>query len=1044
MNGRPRRNIRDLLFGGDEEPIEERDIDEAEQLREATPTDTTIEWARQSLYIEVLERAIMNIKKTERELSLFSDEEWHFLDTIADLDYPARFVLMRLIMRKPGQWYRISSLQKYVIEVGEEGLLQALLGLCKPFATLADPMDVDEEDDGIIDLTLDSDDEEDVRAPTQPVAGPSNPCQDGPNLIQDPPVRLDYFCQGESDMSLLEGLRSLNVDEIKKICKVMKVKHVKLVKDEMVMALVNHAATQSTLPFELSPKSKGKGKAKHQDTLRQTTLCFPVAKSQRGSQETQTSRLRQMMLEHLGKSVKVNPYIHRLMVRLHIIYLRSTEFPTSLFQDALLAGFKKRTFAEYEHVRDPDIWCTREQYLKYETALRVEATIDAILEPDAKAERGKTQARADPGRQFIAAGTLGLEFMRSLTTPVRTPAAAEGDEEPLEFDVVEDSSNEEKARTVKRIFEEHALPKWRELVAADSEAVRKPGLERFEPGFVYTRIVRKGAHALATLKEFAFEKEVIDALLEQRRWRRGRRGAWYERRAILQTRHLFKDSEGKTDVRVLQQARNGLIEALADDDTHAVMRPSLIRRLAALEKRLKMPAEQRSQYDDQLLKAPDVVRVNAIRVWEHPDAINLDANGTVKGKENKTANTPSVTNYFATVSDRLDGSPDARRANTETKKGSGKWRWKGKSLWKGKDGSSINVETRALEYYETLGFKGFHSETQILTTLFGLLFWDIIFANVPGAFETPWQTGPLDIAEDSFYYARQDLIEKRLEDINSGQARAILERHDEKYREKKTCCIGVSWQVCDRDALVEIVECLGGEALSSICRLFCEDYGGRRSGVPDLIVWNPDTNECKFVEVKGPGDSLQENQKLWSDSLMNARCAVEVCRIVDPKKEAKEEKERTEKQEKKEREKEERAEKKAAAKVEKAATKTPRPRGRSARASTSKRKGEGEAETSPAASGDEPESGDGIDIPIIVPTDDDEAWMPSTEIREALPSYGMKRRGRTEDDDEMPLFGFPPPPESISTRHPLAIARKWPNHRAEVFLESPSKKRKTI
>jgi hypothetical protein len=59
-----------------------------------------------------------------------------------------------------------------------------------------------------------------------------------------------------------------------------------------------------------------------------------------------------------------------------------------------------------------------------------------------------------------------------------------------------------------------------------------------------------------------------------------------------------------------------------------------------------------------------------------------------------------------------------------------------------------------------------------------------------------------------------------------------------------------------------LFQCLGGNALSSICRLFCEDYEGRSSGVPDLIVWNFERKECKFVEVKGPGDSLQENQKV--------------------------------------------------------------------------------------------------------------------------------------------------------------------------------------
>jgi Fanconi-associated nuclease 1 len=58
------------------------------------------------------------------------------------------------------------------------------------------------------------------------------------------------------------------------------------------------------------------------------------------------------------------------------------------------------------------------------------------------------------------------------------------------------------------------------------------------------------------------------------------------------------------------------------------------------------------------------------------------------------------------------------------------------------------------------------------------------------------------------------------------------------------------------------LQCLGGKALSVICRLLCEDYAGRRSGGPDLFLWNADSGDCKFVEVKGPGDNLQENQKV--------------------------------------------------------------------------------------------------------------------------------------------------------------------------------------
>jgi hypothetical protein len=77
---------------------------------------------------------------------------------------------------------------------------------------------------------------------------------------------------------------------------------------------------------------------------------------------------------------------------------------------------------------------------------------------------------------------------------------------------------------------------------------------------------------------------------------------------------------------------------------------------------------------------------------------------------------------------------------------------------------------------------------------------------VQGAFETAFQDRPLDMNEDSFYYARQDLIEQRLLEIKDGMARSILEKHDDKHREKKTLCVGVQWDMCEKQDLLEIVE----------------------------------------------------------------------------------------------------------------------------------------------------------------------------------------------------------------------------------------------
>jgi fanconi-associated nuclease 1 len=94
------------------------------------------------------------------------------------------------------------------------------------------------------------------------------------------------------------------------------------------------------------------------------------------------------------------------------------------------------------------------------------------------------------------------------------------------------------------------------------------------------------------------------------------------------------------------------------------------------------------------------------------------------------------------------------------------------------------------------------------------------------------------------------------------------------------------------------VQCFKGEALACLCRVLGEDYGQRGSGVPDLFLWNYAEKHCKFVEVKGPGDKLQENQKvrislrcqfmifkdvcqLWIDVMLRANANVEVCHVEE-------------------------------------------------------------------------------------------------------------------------------------------------------------------
>ena len=178
-----------------------------------------------------------------------------------------------------------------------------------------------------------------------------------------------------------------------------------------------------------------------------------------------------------------------------------------------------------------------------------------------------------------------------------------------------------------------------------------------------------------------------------------------------------------------------------------------------------------------------------------------------------------------------------------------------------------------------------HSEGRIVYTIFGLLFWEIIFAPVPGAFETPFQVASLDIDTDTFYHSRRELFEKRLDEIKQGKAREIIGNIDLKHRDEQTLCAGVRWDLIEREDLENIVEVrcstlyfrftpnklnmqyFGGEQLCEISRIISEEYRTRGGGLPDLFLWHDEQKCCKFVEVKGPGDKLSESQKVREMSM---------------------------------------------------------------------------------------------------------------------------------------------------------------------------------
>lgn len=71
---------------------------------------------------------------------------------------------------------------------------------------------------------------------------------------------------------------------------------------------------------------------------------------------------------------------------------------------------------------------------------------------------------------------------------------------------------------------------------------------------------------------------------------------------------------------------------------------------------------------------------------------------------------------------------------------------------------------------------GKHAETATLRTLFGLVFWDIIFdSSVPNVFVDRFQTAPLDLQTDFFYQSRKEIIDAKLDLLQNAPIDFICE-----------------------------------------------------------------------------------------------------------------------------------------------------------------------------------------------------------------------------------------------------------------------------
>ena len=191
--------------------------------------------------------------------------------------------------------------------------------------------------------------------------------------------------------------------------------------------------------------------------------------------------------------------------------------------------------------------------------------------------------------------------------------------------------------------------------------------------------------------------------------------------------------------------------------------------------------------------------------------------------------------------------------------------------------AGCSVEQAALEHLAGVAAPVYYVENALINSLFGLLCWDAIFAPVSGAFFHPFHVGPADLFSATYQARRSRQFDECLARLHSDEYRiSILDR----YRTKQgTQSPFVYWGLLDEGLLNTALACIPAAHLRAYFGRLLSNLRENRSGLPDLVQFWPAEARYRMIEVKGPGDRLQDNQQRWMQFCLERAIPVTVCHV---------------------------------------------------------------------------------------------------------------------------------------------------------------------
>lgn len=208
-----------------------------------------------------------------------------------------------------------------------------------------------------------------------------------------------------------------------------------------------------------------------------------------------------------------------------------------------------------------------------------------------------------------------------------------------------------------------------------------------------------------------------------------------------------------------------------------------------------------------------------------------------------------------------------------------------KATFQKKDSEQLlTVEEFVDDAFKEEGWEGVFAENNFILSCATFLCWEILFAPIPGVFQHPYQSGPLDLFSDSFYTRRQMLFTQHFQQLESWNCEKLFAYFQTQYTQKQSLqCSLKGGNLFELKDYFPFLEFSVGTRLVSLLKSLFQNLSEKCRGFPDFVFWKQNPLKLQIVEVKGPSDRLSDAQKSWIDLLIKLGYDVVLAQVLLPK-----------------------------------------------------------------------------------------------------------------------------------------------------------------